>query len=190
MLTPRLILGALALLRALHVIDAGALAAGLIGGAAAAVVAVATAGADALSSILLAVAVFMAVFGLTAGLLTLRRTRMLLRRAETTPVSRMPLAVGALVGRTLVDVGLLGTSLLAGAGIVRWIGADGLIATLAGLVLTVAIFVGLRRLGRSDRIQGLSVLAAGRVDGSPTAEDDIRRAVTVGEDGVERHPHP
>ena len=156
-LTARLVLGALALLRGLHVIDAGALIAGVIGGTAAAVVAVANAGADALSSILLAFTVFTAVFGLTAGLLTLRRTGTRLRLA-TAPASRMPLAVAALVGRTLVDVGLGGTSLLAGSAIVRWVGADGLVAILAGLVLAVVIFIGLRRLSRSRRVRG-SLLA-------------------------------
>ena len=119
--------------------------------------AVASAGANELSSILLAFTVFTAVFGLTAGLLTLRRTGTLLRLAGTTPASRMPLAVAALVGRTLVDVGLVGTSLLAGSAIVRWVGADGLVAILAGLVLAVVIFIGLRRLSRSRRVQELPV---------------------------------
>ena len=172
MLTARLILGALALLRGLHVIDAGALIAGLVGGTAAAVVAVGSAGANELSSVLLAFTVFTAVFGLTAGLLTLRRTGTLLRLAGTTPASRMPLAVAALVGRTLVDVGLVGTSLLAGSAIVRWVGAEGLVAILAGLVLTVVIFIGLR-LSRSRRVRGLPRLTADRVSGPPTERHQI-----------------
>jgi hypothetical protein len=172
-LTARLILGALALLRGLHVIDAGALVAGLVGGTAAAVVAVANAGANELSSILLAFTVFTAVFGLTAGLLTLRRTGTLLRLAGTAPASRMPLAVAALVGRTLVDVGLVGTSLLAGSAIVRWLGADGLVAILAGLVLAIVIFIGLRRLSRSRRVRGLPSLTADRVSGPPTERHQI-----------------
>ena len=163
----------MALLRGLHVIDARALTAGLVGGIAIAVVAVANAGADELSSILLAFTVFMTVFGLTAGLLTLLRTRMLLGGAGTTSASRLPLAIAAIVGQSLVVVGLVGISLLAGAGITRWVEADGLVATLAGLVLAIIIFIGLRRLSRSHRIQELSVMAADRISGPPTARDDI-----------------
>ena len=173
MLTPRLILGALTLLRGLHVIDGGALMAGVIAGIAVAVVVVAQAGADELSSILLALTVFITVFGFTAGLLTLLRTRKLLRGAGTTPASRMPLAVAAVVGKSLVNVGLGGASLLAASAILRWVGVDGLVATVAGLVLAVAIYLGLRRLGRAPRIRELSARAADRINGPPAATNDV-----------------
>lgn|GEM_PF-2928672 len=173
MVTPRIIIAGFALLRGLHLVDGRALAAGLIGGVIAAVLAVATAGANELASILLALTVFGTVFGLIAGPITLLRIRLLVRGMEPTPMSRMTLALGALVGRTLVDLGLLGSSLLAASAIVRWIGPDGLVAVLGALVLAILGFIALRRLVRSDRVQGRSTSWADRLIGAPPMPDDV-----------------
>ena len=170
---PRMIMGALALLRGLHLIDTRALTAGLIGGVIAAGLAVVAAGASELASILLALTVFIAVFGLIAGPLTLLRIRKLVRGVETPSISRMTLALGALVGRTLVDLGLFGTSLLAASGIVRWFGFDGLLAIPGGLVLAILVFIGLRRLVGSGRFQRLSARVADRINGATPASEDI-----------------
>lgn len=88
-------------------------------------------------------------------------------------MSRVPLALGWLVGRTLLTLGLLGSSVLAASLIVRWVGPDGVVGVLVAIVLAILLFVGFRRLMRFGVARRTPATHDDRLVGVPPARGDI-----------------